>query len=478
MTTRDLAQTLAAYATVDSAQVEPLFEKAFAKISSKIIVLDDDPTGVQTVHGVSVYTDWTETSIRAGFEEENQMFFILTNSRAFTAQETKEVHAEIAERIEKISKLTDTPYLLISRGDSTLRGHYPLETATLRETIESQGITKIDGEILLPFFEQGGRLTVDDIHYVVKGEEMVPAGETEFAKDRTFGYQASHLGDYIEEKTAGAFSKEQTVSITLEEIRALALDSMVTKLMGVHDFQKVVVNALTEQDVKIFSIALLEALAQGKQFLYRTAATFTKVIGNISSRPLLTAEELTDASSSHGGLIMVGSHVQKTTQQLDALRSLNELAFIELNAHLVQNAAIFAQEVERARIVAETFVSNGKTAVVYTKRERLDLGPGMEEEELKLSVRISEAVTSIVHDFAHTPRYLIAKGGITSSDIGTRGLEVKRATVAGQVAPGVPVWTTGEESRFPHLPYIIFPGNVGSVETLKDVVQMLETHVN
>lgn len=478
MTTRNLAQTLAAYPTVASEQVDTLFAKAFAQLSHKIIVLDDDPTGVQTVHGVSVYTDWSEDSIRAGFAEDNRMFFILTNSRAFTAQETTTVHTEIAERVEAISRGTNTPYLLISRGDSTLRGHYPLETLTLKETIERQGTTTMDGEILLPFFEQGGRLTVDDIHYVVQGDEMIPAGETEFAKDRTFGYQASHLGAYIEEKTAGAFTRDQTVSITLEEIRTLAIDAMVSKLMSVHDFQKVVVNALTEQDVKIFSIVLLRALAEGKQFLYRTAATFTKVIGNISSRPLLTAEELTDATSTRGGLIIVGSHVQKTTQQLDALRSLKDLAFIELDAHLVQDAAIFAQEVERARTVAETFVASGKTAVVYTKRERLDLGPGMEEEELKLSVRISEAVTSIVHDFAHTPRYLIAKGGITSSDIGTRGLEVKRATVAGQVAPGVPVWTTGEESRFPQLPYIIFPGNVGSVDTLKDVVEMLENHVN
>lgn len=474
MTRLNLNDMLAAYDTVDPSLVDVQFAKAFETFSHKIIVLDDDPTGVQTVHGVSVYTDWTEQAIRSGFEESNQMFFILTNSRAFTAQETKTVHEEIATRVEQLSQQTGTPYLLISRGDSTLRGHYPLETDTLRTSIEAYG-KHVDGEILLPFFEQGGRLTVNDVHYVAQGDELIPAGETEFAKDRTFGYRSSNLAAYIEEKTNGAYPKAQTVSITLDEIRAFDLNSIQTKLMGVTNFNKVVVNALNEQDVKIFSIALLRALAAGKHFLYRTAATFTKIIGNISTRALLTASELTDSASANGGLIMVGSHVQKTTQQLNALRKLNGLAFIELDAHLVQDQVAFAKEVDRARSEAEQFVTRGQTVVVYTKRERLDLGPGMEEEELKLSVRISEAVTSIVHDFAHTPRYLIAKGGITSSDIGTRGLEVKRALVEGQVAPGVPVWTTGEESRFPHLPYIIFPGNVGTVDTLKEVVERLET---
>lgn len=474
MTRLNRNDVLAAYDKVDASLVDLQFAKAYETFSHKIIVLDDDPTGIQTVHGVSVYTDWTEQAIRSGFEEDTQMFFILTNSRAFTAQETKTVHEEIARLVEQLSQETGIPYLLISRGDSTLRGHYPLETETLRTAIEAHG-KQVDGEILLPFFEQGGRLTVNDIHYVAQGDDLIPAGETEFAKDRTFGYHSSNLAAYIEEKTTGTYLATQTVSITLEEIRAFDLENIQTKLMGVTNFNKVVVNALNEQDVKIFSIALLRALAAGKHFLYRTAATFTKIIGNISTRPLLTAAELTDKSSSNGGLIMVGSHVQKTTQQLNALRELNDLAFIELDAHMVQDHAAFAKEVDRARSEAEQCVREGQTAVVYTKRERLDLGPGLEEEELKLSVRISEAVTSIVHDFAHTPRYLIAKGGITSSDIGTRGLEVKRAVVAGQVAPGVPVWTTGDESRFPHLPYIIFPGNVGTVDTLKEVVERLET---
>jgi uncharacterized protein YgbK (DUF1537 family) len=71
------------------------------------------------------------------------------------------------------------------------------------------------------------------------------------------------------------------------------------------------------------------------------------------------------------------------------------------------------------------------------------------------------------------PRYLIAKGGITSSDVATRGLGVKRAMVAGQLLPGIPVWQLGAEARFPGLNYIVFPGNVGGPDALLAAVRKL-----
>ncbi|RBN38228.1 hydroxyacid dehydrogenase, partial [Priestia megaterium] len=122
---------------------------------------------------------------------------------------------------------------------------------------------------------------------------------------------------------------------------------------------------------------------------------------------------------------------------------------------------------------AEQLISQGQTVAVYTRRERLDLGEGKKEEELKLSVKISDAVTSIVRRLNVRPNFIVAKGGITSSDIGVNGLSVKRATVAGQIKPGIPVWVTGEESKFPGIAYIIFPGNVGAKTTLRETVELL-----
>jgi uncharacterized protein YgbK (DUF1537 family) len=474
MKVRNVDEILSTYQSIDQQKVNQLWEKVRPDFTHKIVVLDDDPTGVQTVHGVSVYTDWEEETIEQGFVEDNQIFFILTNSRAFTAKETEQVHRDIAERTETISKKLGIPYLIISRGDSTLRGHYPLETEVLRRTMEAESNASVDGEVILPFFKEGGRLTIENNHFVQQEDVLVPAGETEFAKDRTFGYTSSHLGEWVEEKTKGAFPETGVTYISLESIRNMDIEGIVDQLLGVKGFGKVVVNAVEESDVKVFSTALILAIQGGKRFIFRTAAAFTKVIGDISSRPLLTKEELISEERENGGLVIVGSHVKKTTDQLEKLRELSSLHFIEFDAHLVLNKEAFQVEIERVQQEAESKVAEGISTVIYTKRKRLDLGDGMEEQELQLSVEISNAVTSIVRHFSVRPNYLIAKGGITSSDVGTKGLCVKRATVAGQIAPGIPVWKTGEESTFPFIPYVIFPGNVGAVTTLRDVVSTLE----
>ena len=170
----------------DNSKAEELLSQAMEGFHKKLVVLDDDPTGVQTVHDVSVYTDWEEESIGSGFEEKESMFFILTNSRSFSIEETTKIHQDIAERVKKVAWEKEQEFMLISRGDSTLRGHYPLETQILAD-----GLGGVDGEIICPFFPEGGRYTMDNIHYVKEQDNLVPAGMTEFAKDKTFGYKSS-----------------------------------------------------------------------------------------------------------------------------------------------------------------------------------------------------------------------------------------------------------------------------------------------
>lgn len=458
---------------VNASAVKEMLINGLRDLNKKIIVLDDDPTGVQTVHGISVYTDWSVESIEKGFLEENSMFFILTNSRGFTAAESDKAHTEIANNIVQVAKKVDKEFIVISRGDSTLRGHYPLETEVLKSTIEASSDIHYDGEVILPFFKEGGRFTVNNIHYVQYEESLVPAGETEFAKDRTFGYTKSHLGEWVEEKTEGRFKSVNATYISLNSLRALDIDGITEQLLQVSDFNKVVVNAVDYVDVEIFVVALVKAIKAGKQFLFRSAAALTKVIGGVSDKALLTRKELIREETNHGGLIIVGSHVKKTTEQLEQLKTSDFIEFIEFDSHLVLQPDQFQTEIDRVIESAESLIREGKTVAIYTRRERLDLGEDKKEEELKLSVRISDAVTSFVQRLSVRPNYIVAKGGITSSDIGTKGLEVKRATVAGQIQPGIPVWITGEESKFPGIAYIIFPGNVGAVTTLKDTVEIL-----
>ena len=215
---------LTSYKKIDEAYIDSLLEKEIKKNHKKIVVLDDDPTGVQTVHDISVYTGWDKDSIRQGFEEENSLFYVLTNSRGFTEEQTIKAHHEISAVTDEAAKVTGKEYIYISRSDSTLRGHYPLETELLKADYEKYTGKTVDGEILCPFFKEGGRFTINNVHYVKYGDTLVPANETEFAKDKTFGYTAADLPSYVEEKTKGAYKKEDVTCISLEDIHDMAVD--------------------------------------------------------------------------------------------------------------------------------------------------------------------------------------------------------------------------------------------------------------
>ncbi len=466
------ANKLHQWAPEDTSRANAIFESALQLIHGKVIVLDDDPTGVQTVHGVHVYTHWDQASIDDGFSEESPMFFVLTNSRGLTAKQTEAVHKDIALRVLESARKTDKSFTIISRSDSTLRGHFPLETETLRQTLENNSGLRFDGEILCPFFREGGRFTINNIHYVQEGEQLTPVAQTEFAKDSTFGYQHSDLGEWCEEKTNGQYPKESVTYISLETLHACRADLVTEQLLAVHDFQKVIVNATTYEDVKVFLTGYLKAVVLGKRFMFRTAAAVPKLLGGISDRALLEREDFGKRAQA-GGLVIVGSHVQKTTKQLEALiKRFPDLASFKFDvaSALIPNG--LQKETERISTLAQRAIESGHTVLVYTSRQLLDI-PGSMEDKLKISVAISDAVTDIVSRLSVRPSFIIAKGGITSSDIGVKALRVRRALVMGQIAPGIPVWRTDEGSKFPGMPYIIFPGNVGKEETLAEMVEKL-----
>ena len=467
------ADILNTYPSIDEQAVDALLAQEITKNPSKIVVLDDDPTGVQTVHDVSVYTDWSLESIRSGFAEENKLFYILTNSRGMTREETRAAHREIGERIAKVAHETETPYFIMSRSDSTLRGHYPLEPELLREAMEADGFT-VDGEVMCPFFKEGGRFTIDDAHYVQQGGQLVPAAETEFARDKTFGYSHSSIPEYIEEKTEGRYPASSVTCISLDDLRACKYDAIEQQLLGVSGFNKVCVNAIDYCDIKVFAVALYRAMAQGKTFMFRTAAGLVKVLGGVSDIPLLTREDMVTTETQNGGVVVVGSHTQKTTAQLEELLKLDCTVPVAFNSDLVlQGDDAFYAEVDRCVALEEDIIRSGKVAVCFTSRTLLEVPNDTKESALLRSVKISDGVQRLVGQLGETPAFVIAKGGITSSDVGTKALGVKRANVLGQIQPGIPVWQTGAESRFPATPYVIFPGNTGDETTLRRAVEIL-----
>ena len=235
---------------------------AVDKIKRKIIVLDDDPTGIQTVHSIPVYTSWDFSTLRQIMEDKHKLIYILTNSRALTSIETQRLHKQLARDLKLVALEEGKKFLFISRSDSTLRGHYPLENKTIYNELTKD--EKIDGEILIPFFLEGGRFTFNDIHYIKEGDVLVPIGQTEFARDSVFGYKSSNLKEWIEEKTAGQYPAGQVISISLNMLRAKDIKGVLHKLLEIKNFNKVIINAVEYTDIKVFLIALSESINRGK----------------------------------------------------------------------------------------------------------------------------------------------------------------------------------------------------------------------
>ena len=448
-------------APVEAAQIEAPWRAALASLPHKIIVLDDDPTGVQTVSNAPVYTRWDAPTLREIVRDESALVFILTNSRALNAAQSAALHQQLGRDLARMANEEGVEWLLISRSDSTLRGHYPLETQTLRAAIGGY-----DGEIIIPFFGEGGRLTINDVHWVREDETLVPAAQTEFARDASFGYRASNLKEWVAEKSGGTISSSEVRSIGLESLRRRDIDAIAATLMAARAGAPVIVNAADAGDLKVFAIALARAWQNGRRFLFRTAASWVRIIAGQQAQPCLSESDF--AARAGAGLIVVGSHVAKTTRQLEALRGLDGLQWIEWRVTEAQTEARF--DAENARVIAaiQTAMAANRDVCLHTSREVLAV-----EDALEFGARVSQGLVRAVQSLEVAPSFLVAKGGITSSDIGVTALGARRAMVMGQIAPGVPVWQLGAESRFPALPYVIFPGNVGDDDTLRCVVETL-----
>ena len=450
------------------------WQNAVDNIKRKIIVLDDDPTGIQTVHSIPVYTCWDRAVLRQIMQDRHKLIYILTNSRALTTAETIKLHRKLTSDLIKITLKEGKEFLLISRSDSTLRGHYPVETQTIYEELSKS--EEIDGEIIIPFFFEGGRFTFNNVHYIKEQGLLIPIAQTEFSHDTVFGYKSSNLKEWIEEKTVYQYTASKITSITLKILREKDIEGILQQLLKVNNFNKVIVNAVEYTDLKVFLIALSESISRGKNFLFRTAASFVQIIGGIYSKPLLKSEFLyPQKKPSVPGLIIIGSYVQKTTQQMEKLKELSDLFWIEWEVNQAKMLESLNTEIERVTAEVEKGFNTGKDVCVYTSRKysKSDSKIKNSNEYFIFSSRISEGLVRVVQALKIKPSFIVAKGGITSSDIGVKGLRVKKAMVMGQIQPGVPVWELGPESRFPGVPYVVFPGNVGTDDTLKKVVEIL-----
>ena len=431
----------------------------------KIIVLDDDPTGSQTVHSCLLLLKWDVETLTLGLQDDSPIFFVLTNTRSLTPTNATNVTTEVCDNLKVALARTGTQnFLLVSRSDSTLRGHYPIETDVIAEHLGP-----FDAHFLTPEFFEAGRVTLDSTHYIKSGDTLTPTHETEFAKDSVFGYSTAYLPDYVEEKTGGAIASNEVERFLLADIRQGTRD----RLMQLSNNRCVAVDGETQSDLDQFATDLLSTAAQGKKFLFRSAASLLTSLAKLPAQPT-KPEEMNRITRSSAGAVVVGSHVQKTTQQLQQLLKAPGVVGIEIDVKEIKEDPKNSHDklLEQVSKQIQQIHAKGQTPAVYTSREELTFDDA--DTRLAFGEAVSTLLVDIEKALPDDIGFLISKGGITSNDTLSKGLELTFVRLLGQIIPGVSIVKTEDDHpQFPNLPVVLFPGNVGDENALATAYRRL-----
>lgn len=471
-----------------SAPAPLVLENARSEISRQalagekwLVVLDDDPTGSQSVQNIPVVTSWTSEDLRWAFAHPSKAFFILTNSRSMDNDEARELLSDVIRSVEETAESMQISYSFVMRTDSTLRGHFDLESTLLLDHAAQAG-HPYDLMIFVPAYLDAGRMTVDDVHLVKAGEHFVPVARTDYAKDTAFHFESSNLRDYVQERTQNRILASEVSSISLSEIRLGGPEAVENKLLAARAGEIFVVNATEESDLDIVALASLRAEQKGKRVLYRTGPSFVAARLGLKGRPPLTyAEIFQDHNRTGHGLIVVGSHVDITTKQLQEVsRRSDNLTTIEVEVSRLLDSQTAREEIDRCANSAIHELQRNEV-LIATSRKVISGATG--SESLNISKLISDALVEITKRALKESKvlWLIAKGGITSSDILTKAVEARRAVVAGQLFPGiVSVWVNEGQHNpaLTGLPLVVFAGNVGDEGSLAEAIEILRGALN
>ena len=443
-------------------------------MNPKIIVLDDDPTGSQTVHSCLLLTVWDVDTLRLGLTDESPIFFILTNTRSLPPEQAAQVTREVCQNLKKAIALVNlSDYLIVSRSDSTLRGHYPIETDVIAEELGG-----FDAHFLVPAFFEGGRITIDSVHYLIVDGVPIPVHETEFARDSVFSYSYSYLPDYVAEKTQGRIPASSVERFLIIGIRT-GFDitgklSTLERLQKLTDNKCVVVDGEVQADLDIFAKEVLAAASNGKRFLFRSAASILTALADLPPQNVPAEEMSQYVRNGKPGAFIVGSHVKKTTDQLQALLKETGIVGIEIDvAQLLKDSkarshSLLTQTLEQIKTVH----AENKTPVIYTSRQELAFADV--EARLQFGADVSALLMDIVRGLPRDIGYLVSKGGITSNDVLSTGLALTSARLLGQILAGCSmVVTPDNHPQFPNLPVVLFPGNVGDTDALATIYHRL-----
>ncbi|MEW2115558.1 four-carbon acid sugar kinase family protein [Streptomyces sp. NPDC005474] len=457
----------------------PVREVSAAEVAARVaggprlVVLDDDPTGTQTVADVPVLTSWTVDDLRWALRQDSAVFFVLTNTRSLSPEDAAGRNREVVRALHAASAAEGTGYVLASRGDSTLRGHFPLETDVLAEELTELDGGAPDGVVLVPAYIEAGRLTVGSRHWMRTADGLLPVGESEFARDATFGYRSSSLPEWVEEKTGGRVPADEVLRVTLDDLRGGGPDHTARLLSSLRGGRTAVVDAVCDDDLRVLALALAQAEENGTRLLYRVGPSFVRARAGQAARAPLTSAELRPLlGDAPHGLIVVGSHVALTTRQLERLRERGGIAEYELDVALLLDEE--RRDAHIAEVAAEAAGAlDSADAVIRTSRVLVTGADA--DDSLAISRRVSAALVEAVRQVNATrrPAFVVAKGGITSSDTATHGLRIRRAWARGTLLPGIVSLWEPVDGPAAGIPYIVFAGNVGGTDALADALDLL-----
>lgn len=440
-----------------------------------VVFLDDDPTGTQTVAGIPVITRWEPEDVAWAFDQRAPGFFVLTNTRSLGPAEMAARNRAVVAAVAQAAGGRD--FVVASRGDSTLRGHVPAEPDAIAAQLEASGWGRPGAVLLVPAFPAAGRITVDGVHLLRDGDGYLPVGSTPYAADATFGFRSSFLPDWLAEKSGGRIAAGEVEVVTVQQLRSAA-DAVVGRLVAAEPGRYVVADAETDEDLRLLSRVVVAAEAAGARLIYRCSPGFVLPRLGLAARPPLTAADLGDLAApwrrvcGEHGLVVVGSHVPQSTRQLGVLVASGRVLPVEIDVDRLLEADGPAGY--RAQVASAVVDALGRGDVVLsTSRVRRDGVSG--EDSLRIAREVSEALVAVTRTAfeAYRPAFVVAKGGITSSDIGTGALGLRRAVVMGSLDPGI-VWREADDGGR-SLPFVLVPGNIGGDDALLQVVALMRS---
>ena len=488
--------------------------------SLKIVVFDDDPTGSQTVHSCPLLLRWDAASLRQGLADPSPLLFLLVNTRDLAPEQARSRLTTLCRTLqpllaEAVAAGTIDRWLVVSRGDSTLRGHFPLES----EVIGAE-LGPFAASFLVPAFLPGGRTTAAGVH-LLHGE---PVHRSAFAQDRLFGYGTSFLPAWVAEKTAGVIPAEAVQCIDRSELEAAVAEreggeskgfqALVGRLADLTGNPWVVVDGERPAQLAAFAAAVdrvsdpavdpvpggdgmaaaaptpipKQAPTPGpRRFLFQSAASLITALAALPPQPrdaagLAALRRCGPDGQPLAGLVLVGSHVPLADAQLAALLAEPACGGVELEVAKVARVlagplpdrllpSLESGWLERLQAV----LARGQTPVLFTSRG--ELACRSPAERRALGEALASLMARIAAQLAPQLGYLISKGGITSQTLLAHGLDLAVLRLEGQLLPGLSLLRpagAGVPQALAGLPLITFPGNLGDGQTLLESWRLME----